>query len=45
MAQLGVLEDQWLEVFDTATRERLVGDLERLLARLSPPARRTTGGK
>jgi DNA-binding MarR family transcriptional regulator len=44
-AQLGVLEDQWLEIFDAATRDRLVGDLERLLARLSPPARRTALGK
>ena len=45
MAQLDALEDQWLEIFDAATQERLVGDLERLLARLSPPARRTPLGK
>jgi DNA-binding MarR family transcriptional regulator len=45
MAQLGALEDQWLEIFDPATLDQLVDDLERLLARLSPPARRTASGK
>jgi len=45
VVEVKALEDQWLEVFDEATQDRLVGDLERLLAQLSPPARRTTAGK
>jgi DNA-binding MarR family transcriptional regulator len=45
LVEVKALEDQWLEVFDEATQGRLVDDLERLLARLSPPARRTPAGK
>jgi DNA-binding MarR family transcriptional regulator len=45
LTEVEALEDQWLEVFDVATHDRLVGDLETLLTRLSPPPRRPTRGK
>lgn len=45
LVEVEAVENQWLEVFDDAARERLGGDLETLLARLSPPPRRSAPGR
>jgi DNA-binding MarR family transcriptional regulator len=45
LVEVETLENQWLEVFDDAARDRLGGDLETLLARLSPPPRRSSPGR
>jgi DNA-binding MarR family transcriptional regulator len=45
LEEVKTLEVQWLEVFDEATHGRLVGDLERLLAQLSPSTKRAGAGK
>ncbi|MBO9559996.1 MAG: MarR family transcriptional regulator [Caulobacter sp.] len=45
LAEVKALEDQWIEVFDQETHDRLVGDLANLLARLTPPAKRSTPGR
>lgn len=45
LAEIEALEDQWLEVFDATEHDRMVGDLDKLLAQLSPPAKRATSGK
>jgi len=45
LVKIQALENQWLEVFDDDALDRLAGDLEKLLARLSPPGSRTAPGK
>ncbi len=43
--EINTLENQWLDIFDDTAHDRLIDDLERLLARLSPPGKRSIAGQ